>query len=165
MNGTGTASIPDGAAVVAGSGRPRLRLRLLLLLVVALAGISLAAMTGLNGNLVYYKTPTELVRDTGLHGKRVRVGGLVMPGSVRRSPGTVSFTLTDGVTDLHVVNRGQPSGVFQAGQGALVDGFWGRDDVFRSDQVLVKHDNTYRAPNGNKYSPPDPLRTAQVTNR
>jgi len=55
-------------------------------------------------------------------------------------------TATDGVADVPVVNTGQPRGVFRDGQGAVVEGVLGRDGVFRSDLVLVKHSNSYEPP-------------------
>lgn len=125
-----------------------------MLAVVVLAAVGVLAGAGLSGNLVYYKTTTELVTDPGLSGKRIRLGGLVLPGSVQRTADGVSFTLTDGVRDVRVINVGQPRGVFTAGQGALVEGRLGPDGVFRSDLLLVKHSNSYRAPDGKPYTPP-----------
>ena len=120
--------------------------RLLVLAVVVLSAVGVLAVTGLQGNLVYYKTTTEVLADPGLQGERLRLGGLVAPGSVRRGPQGVSFVLTDGVQEVRVVNSEQPRGVFTEGQGALVEGVLGADGVFRSDLLLVKHGNEYRAP-------------------
>ncbi|SEK68815.1 cytochrome c-type biogenesis protein CcmE [Blastococcus sp. DSM 46786] len=127
-------------------GRRRLPLRLLAVAGVVLVGVGILAAAGLQGSLVYYRTPTELLADASLQGDRVRLGGLVVQGSVERTGEGVRFELTDGVTDVAVVNSGQPRGVFQEGQGAVVEGRLGEDGVFRSDVLLVKHDNEYRAP-------------------
>ena len=131
-------------------GRPRERrrlpLRLLAVAGVVLVGVGILAAAGLQGSLVYYRTPTELVTDDSLQGDRVRLGGLVVAGSVQRTDGGVRFELTDGVADVVVVNSGQPRGVFQEGQGAVVEGRLGADGVLYSDVLLVKHDNEYRAP-------------------
>jgi cytochrome c-type biogenesis protein CcmE len=124
----------------------RLRLRLLLVAVVVLAAVGVLAFAGLSGSLVYYKTTSELLADHGLVGHRLRLGGLVVQGSVHRTAGGVRFELTDGVADVPVVNTGQPRGVFQDGQGAVVEGVLGRDGVFRSDVLLVKHSNSYEPP-------------------
>ena len=126
--------------------RRRVPVRLLLVAVVVLAGIGVLAGAGLQGSLVYYKTTSELVADPSLEGERLRLGGLVLSGSVARGPDGVRFTLTDGVQEVQVVNSEQPRGVFQEGQGALVEGVLGGDGVFRSDLLLVKHGNEYRAP-------------------
>lgn len=123
-----------------------MRLRLLVLAGVVLAGVGVLAVAGLSGSLVYYKTTSELLADPGLVGHRVRLGGLVVTGTVHRTAGGVSFELSDGVREVPVVNSGQPQGVFREGQGAVVEGVLGRDGVFRSDVLLVKHSNEYEPP-------------------
>jgi len=128
------------------ASRRRVPVRLLLVAVVALAGVGVLASAGLSGSLVYYKTTSELVADPGLQGERVRLGGLVVAGSLTRSADGVGFRLTDGVREVAVVNGEQPRGVFAEGQGAIVEGVFGSDGVFRSDLLLVKHGNEYRAP-------------------
>jgi len=139
---------------VGGAGRPpRIRLRLASLALVAIAGIGVLAVSGLGGSLVYYKTPTELLQVHSGDGQRLRLGGLVMPGTVARTAAGVAFTLTDGVTDVRVVNTGTPTGVFQAGQGAIVEGTWS-NGTFASDTLIVKHSNEYRSKNGRPYIPP-----------
>lgn len=134
----------------------RLPWRLLLVAVVTLGAVGLLAGAGLQGNVVYYKTTSELVADPSLHGQRLRLGGLVLPSSVRFDGTGVSFMLSDGVQDVPVVNVGQPRGVFQEGQGALVEGVWDADGVFRSDLLLVKHSNEYRPPENGLHAEPAP---------
>jgi cytochrome c-type biogenesis protein CcmE len=142
-----------GAAVTRVAGarpsvvqRRRLPLRLLLVAVVALGTVGVLAVAGLQGSLVYYKTTSELLADPALQGERLRLGGLVVEGSVETTADGVRFELTDGVQDVPVVHTGSPRGVFQEGQGAVVEGVLGKDGVFRSDVLMVKHDNEYRAP-------------------
>jgi len=130
----------------AARGRKRVPVRLLLVAVVALTAVAVLAVAGLSGSLVYYKTTSELVSDPGLVGQRVRLGGLVVTGSVEQTAAGVRFELTDGVQEVPVVNTGQPRGVFAEGQGAVVEGVLGRDGVFRSDVLLVKHSNVYEPP-------------------
>jgi cytochrome c-type biogenesis protein CcmE len=120
--------------------------RLLAVAGVVLAAVGVLAVAGLQGGLVYYRTTSELVADPGLQGERVRLGGLVVEESVERTVDGVSFVLTDGVRDVPVRHTGQPRGVFQEGQGAVVEGVLGSDGRFRSDVLLVKHDNEYRPP-------------------
>jgi cytochrome c-type biogenesis protein CcmE len=126
--------------------RRRTPVRLLLVAAVALTAVAVLAFAGLSGSLVYYKTTSELVSDRGLVGHRVRLGGLVVTGSVERTAQGVRFDLTDGVQEVPVVNTGQPRGVFRDGQGAVVEGVLGTDGVFRSDVLLVKHSNSYEPP-------------------
>ncbi|TQN42546.1 cytochrome c-type biogenesis protein CcmE [Blastococcus colisei] len=134
------------AADVPAARRRQLPVRLLLVAGVVLVAVGVLAVAGLQGSLVYYRTTSELVADPELPGQRVRLGGLVVAGTVETTAEGVRFELTDGVQDVPVVNTGQPRGVFQEGQGAVVEGILGTDGVFRSDVLLVRHDNEYRAP-------------------
>jgi cytochrome c-type biogenesis protein CcmE len=133
--------------------RRRVPVRLLLVAGIVLLAVGVLAVAGLQGSLVYYRTTTELLADPSLQGDRLRLGGLVVERSVETTADGVRFELTDGVTDVPVVNTGQPRGVFQEGQGAVVEGVLGADGVFRSDVLLVKHDNEYRAPAGGSGRP------------
>lgn len=122
--------------------RPRNRA----LIVAAVAVISLGALaaSGLDENLVYYRTPTELAEEPTPDDAVVRVGGMVTEGSLQRTSEGTRFTLTDGVTDIEVLHTGEVRGVFQEGQGALAEGRMGPDGVFRSSKLMVQHDNEYR---------------------
>ncbi len=130
------------------------RWRLAVLVAGTLAVVALLAVSGLNHTLVYYRTPTELMHDRTLVGKQVRVGGLVQPGTLHRAGPTVTFTLTDGATSIPVRFTGPINGVFAAGRDALVDGKLTPGGTFDGDQLMVKHDDTYRGPNGKHYTPP-----------
>ena len=130
------------------------RWRLAVVVAVTLAAITVLAAAGLNHTLVYYRTPTELVNDHGLVGEQVRVGGLVKPGTLHRTGPTVTFTLTDGATDLRVRFTGAINGVFAPGRDALIDGRLTPTGVFDGDELMVKHDDTYRGPDGKPYTPP-----------
>jgi len=101
----------------------------------------------LNDNLVYYLTPSEALasRADFPDGHRFRLGGLVEPGSVRRWAGGVGFTLTDGRRSVPVTHQGAPSQLFREGVGVVVEGSWA-GDRFRSDTMLLKHDENYRPP-------------------
>lgn len=129
------------------------QVRLAVVGVVAVGALGLLAASGLGDSLLYYRTPSE-VETAGAQGDRVRLGGMVQLGSVTNEGGTVRFVLTDGAADVTVLHRGDPSGVFQEGQGALVEGTFGEDGVFRSDVLVVKHSNEYRAADGEAYEPP-----------
>lgn len=113
-------------------------------MLVVLAGLGAYGMAG-DDTVVYYQTPSELADDPPPPEAPVRLGGLVVEGSVERRGERVRFVLTDGVADIDVVHDGQVRGVFQEGQGALVEGRATGDGVFRSELLMVQHDNTYQA--------------------
>jgi cytochrome c-type biogenesis protein CcmE len=101
----------------------------------------------LNDNLVYYLTPSEALarRADFPDGHRFRLGGLVEPGSVRQVAAGVAFTLSDGRRSVPVTYQGAPSQLFREGVGVVVEGSWAADR-FRSDTMLLKHDEDYRPP-------------------
>jgi cytochrome c-type biogenesis protein CcmE len=103
------------------------------------------AWKGLSGNLVYFRTPTEILH-AGTVGERARLGGLVEPGSVRRTSHTLEFVVTDGTSHLTVIDTGGVPSLFRTGQGVVVEGSYGSDGAFHADTVLIKHNGVYRPP-------------------
>jgi cytochrome c-type biogenesis protein CcmE len=105
------------------------------------------AYKGLQGNLVYFRTPTEILEQgRSAIGERVRLGGLVMPGSIRRDGATVRFVVTDQTTRMTVIdNEGVPA-LFRDGKGVVLEGYYGADGAFHADTVLVKHSDRYAPP-------------------
>jgi cytochrome c-type biogenesis protein CcmE len=113
---------------------------------VIVGSLGWVAAKGLTGNLVYYQTPTELLSGGGQVGERIRVGGLVAPGSVQRGGDTVRFILTDQTTRLTVVGPSSLPALFRDGRGVVVEGAYRTDGAFHADTVLVKHSDSYRPP-------------------
>ncbi|MDW5329666.1 cytochrome c maturation protein CcmE [Plantactinospora sp. KLBMP9567] len=129
-------------------GRARFSLAL-----VVLAGTALLIHAGLQGTLSYYRTPTELAADPDDRTTRARLGGAVVPGSVRQDGDQIVFRLAADGHEITVRQTGVPPDTFRAGQDAVVEGVLGSDGVFYADQVLVKHGNDYRPP------PPPPAKS------
>ncbi|GGH47998.1 cytochrome c maturation protein CcmE [Microbacterium album] len=92
--------------------------------------------------LVYYRTPTEVVR-AGDAPEPVRVAGLVVDGSLVRSEGASQFVLTDGATQLRVRYDGLLPALVQEGEGAVVEGRLGPDGAVAATEVLLRHSNEY----------------------
>lgn len=126
--------------------------RLLVAAVFVAGGLGWVAYSGLKGNLVYYRTPTEILRQgQSAVGERIRLGGLVLPGSIRRNGTVVRFVVTDETTRMTVIDtEGVPS-LFREGRGVVLEGYYGADGAFHADSVLVKHND--------RYSPPRPGET------
>jgi cytochrome c-type biogenesis protein CcmE len=121
--------------------------RLVVTTAVIAAALAWVAAKGLSGNLVYYRTPAEVIAGgVGEDARPIRVGGLVEPGSVNEDGSLVRFTVSDSGARLPVETaEGVPS-LFKAGRGVVVEGIYGRDGVFHADTVLVKHGSEYRPP-------------------
>ncbi|MDC3081460.1 cytochrome c maturation protein CcmE [Paracoccaceae bacterium] len=89
----------------------------------------------------FYKSPTQLleVKDASI---KLRVGGLVMKGSVESTGVDNSFLITDGDNEVEVKFVGVLPDLFAEGRGVIVRGQF-RDNVFVASQVLAKHDEKY----------------------
>jgi Cytochrome c-type biogenesis protein CcmE len=123
------------------------RLRLLGCLAVIVAALAWVSVRGLTGSLVYYLEPSDVVTHHQADlGQRVRLGGYVVPGSVERVGGTLTFTVTDGTESISVVSTGPVPQLFRAGQGVVLEGELGADHAFHSDTLLVKHNGEYQPP-------------------
>src|SRR4051812_42200842 len=85
--------------------RRRARWFMVIAFVVAAAAFVVIAAGGINKNLVYYWTPTDL-RSAGdkAYGATIRLGGMVAKGSVKKEPGAsgVEFDVKDAVQVVHV---------------------------------------------------------------
>jgi cytochrome c-type biogenesis protein CcmE len=115
------------------------------------AALCYLAFSNMGQNLVYYWTPEELLAaGEGARGADVRLGGMVKKGSVRWDKGaqTLDFTVFDGIAEVDVHSTGLPPQMFRENIGVVIEGQLGDDTVFRSSRMLVKHDNTYSAPEG-----------------
>ena len=98
-------------------------------------------------NLVFFYSPSELVAKKELIGKDIRIGGLVLEGSVRRLPNLITeFTLTDLTGDVVVRHRGSLPGLFRQGQGMVSSGQLDENGIFISKNLLAKHDENYMPP-------------------
>jgi cytochrome c-type biogenesis protein CcmE len=117
------------------------------LIVIAAAGALLAlavtlTLIGLKDSVVYFVAPSELATKAE-PGQRVRLGGLVVAGSLRREAGIVRFTVTDGASETEVRYDGQLPDLFREGQGVVAEGVWQPGAPFEASRVLAKHDETY----------------------
>lgn len=118
----------------------------LLVGLVLAAGLAVLVARGLGSGSVYYFAPSELA-SARTEGRVIRVGGTVVPGSVRwqKAAGILRFELTDGRGRVAVANAGAPPSLFRAGRSTLVEGRLS-GGTLRSSSLIVKHDANYRAP-------------------
>jgi cytochrome c-type biogenesis protein CcmE len=92
----------------------------------------------------YFYMPADLQQAKIAPGQRIRLGGLVEDGTVRRGEGTrVSFAVTDQQSSVKVVYTGLLPDLFREGQGVITEGTFGPDGLFVADSVLAKHDENY----------------------
>jgi cytochrome c-type biogenesis protein CcmE len=101
----------------------------------------------LRDTIVFFHTPKEVAEKQVPAGKRIRLGGLVAEGSLKRGEGlTVSFAITDIAKTIPVSYTGILPDLFREGQGVVAEGKLDPAGRFHADTVLAKHDENYMPP-------------------
>src|SRR5437764_7424242 len=105
------------------------------------AGLVLYA---LNDAIVFFNSPTDVLEKHVAPGARIRLGGLVKPGTLTRGDNlAVRFEVTDGNKSVPVTYVGILPDLFREGQGVVTEGAMDPGGSFKADNVLAKHDETY----------------------
>lgn len=148
------------------------RRRRLMVVVAILVGLGLATglvMYALRSNIDLFYTPSEILYGRGAQhtdiphvGQQLRIGGVVMPGSVQRDPNTlaVRFKLYDANGVVEVSYVGILPDLFREGQGIVAQGVLEDGHLIKAQQVLAKHDAKYTPPeieDAMKKNPNDPV--------
>ncbi len=77
----------------------------------------------LRDTIVFFHTPKEVAEKQIPAGKRIRLGGLVAEGSLKRGEGlTVTFAITDTAKTIPVSYTGILPDLFREGQGVVAEG-------------------------------------------
>jgi cytochrome c-type biogenesis protein CcmE len=123
------------------------RQRRISLIAVSLGVLALAlglVLSALKDSIVFFNSPTDVLQKHVAAGTRIRLGGLVSPGSLVRSDNMqVRFQVTDGNHAVTVAYQGLLPDLFREGQGVVTEGALDTAGVFRADSVLAKHDENY----------------------
>lgn len=113
---------------------------------IILAVVAWEAISGFQQSKTYYVTVNELT-----HGKsarhRVRVGGIVEPGTIERRDGTLTFRLAQDSLSIPVTYVGSDTlpDTFKDGAQAIVDGDYLANGEFRADKIQAKCASKYQA--------------------
>jgi len=116
---------------------------------IAAAGAVLAIAAGLilfalSNKIVFFYTPSDMTKQGIAAGTRVRIGGLIEMGSVKRDAAmNVEFRITDTEKTLTVHYKGLLPDLFREGQGVVAEGVYQGSDMVLADTVLAKHDENY----------------------
>jgi cytochrome c-type biogenesis protein CcmE len=121
--------------------------RRLVLIGSALGVLGLAAalvLSALKDSIVFFNSPSDVVQKHVAPGTRIRLGGLVKPGTIVRGPNlAVQFDVTDGENTIAVAYQGLLPDLFREGQGVVTEGVVESPGAFKADNVLAKHDENY----------------------
>src|SRR5262245_4975583 len=121
--------------------------RRLVLIGTSLGVLTIAAalvLGALRDSIVFFNSPTDVAEKHVVPGTRMRIGGLVKPGSVERGDNLlVRFAVSDGKSNIPVHYRGIVPDLFREGQGVVAEGKLESDGMLAADTVLAKHDERY----------------------
>ncbi len=125
--------------------RKRRRLYIVLFGMAILGVAAALVLTAFEDNIVFFHSPTDIATKDLPKDRRLRVGGVVVADSIKREADgvTIRFDLTDLSNTVAVTYRGVLPDLFREGQGAVVEGKLDAGNVFRAEEVLAKHDETY----------------------
>jgi cytochrome c-type biogenesis protein CcmE len=96
-------------------------------------------------NLVFFLTPTDVVAGKAKGATKLRIGGMVENGSLKRLEDglTVSFEVTDFSHSIPVTYTGLLPNLFKEGQGVIAEGSFEKNGKFKAKTILAKHDEKY----------------------
>ena len=117
-------------------------------IILALVSMSIGVvliLSALKENIVFFYSPSELLAKSPSPDQHIRVGGLVMEGTVKKEKDKIDFDVTDTVHTLHVSYRGIAPGLFREGQGIVAEGNF-KNGQFVATNLLAKHDENYMPP-------------------
>jgi cytochrome c-type biogenesis protein CcmE len=124
------------------------RLITVLLILISSALGSFLVIRALDSNLDFFFTPSELFKEELPNNKRIKVGGMVLDGSVIRDKANISFVITDYEGSIDVEFDGIVPDLFKEGSGVVVLGYL-KDKTIIAEDVLAKHDENYMPPSIN----------------
>ena len=127
------------------------RSRRKMLVAMVIFGVAIASVLLLNAfeeNINAFYSPTQIHVGEAPADRTIRVGGLVVDGSVRREENSlaVQFDLTDNAEVVPVSYTGILPDLFREGQGIVAMGRLDASGLFVADEVLAKHDENYMPP-------------------
>lgn len=102
----------------------------------------------LRSNINLFYPPVDIVAGKAPIGKKIRAGGMVLTGSVKRATDSlrVEFVVTDYKANVTVVYEGILPDLFSEGEGVVAAGELDEEGVFYATEVLAKHDENYMPP-------------------
>lgn len=121
----------------------------IVLAIVAGVGIAVAlALSALQQNINLFYTPTQIANGEAPLDTRIRAGGMVEKGSVKRSNDSLQtdFVVTDYVARVTIRFHGILPDLFREGQGIVAMGKIDDSGILLADEVLAKHDENYMPP-------------------
>lgn len=126
------------------------RLWILLACLICLGGATTLMLKALSGNIVFFMTPSQLQHPSSLHARMIRLGGMVVAGSINKNISSshmdMTFDITDGQAATTIHYSGLVPDLFREGQSVVAIGTLNSNGTFNATDILAKHDETYMPP-------------------
>ena len=118
-----------------------------LLVVLSSAAIGLVTFA-LRDNINLFYPPADVVAGKAPTDRSIRLGGMVVEGSIERSDTDLetTFWVTDYEASVGVRYSGILPDLFREGQGVIARGQLESPERFIAHEVLAKHDENYMPP-------------------
>ena len=125
----------------------RLRIFYLSILLFILSITIFLILKSLEDNVVYFFSPTEIYNKPNISlEKKIRVGGLVKEGSVKKKGKGINFIISDLKNEIIVSFVGITPNLFSEGKGVIAEGKLRDKKYFIANKILAKHDENYMPP-------------------
>ena len=122
------------------------RLKIFILILITTSVIIFFIYNNLKKNTVYFYAPQEIKNLSELPPNKVRVGGLVKEGSLKKNNDIYIFVITDFKNEIFVEYKGLLPTLFAEGKSAVVEGVLKDKKYFIASTILAKHDENYMPP-------------------
>lgn len=124
------------------------RLIIVLFIVFGVSAAVGLTMYALSQNINLFYSPTQIAEGEAPKNTRIRAGGMVVEGSVKRDQNSlnVTFDVTDYEKSVTIHFDGILPDLFREGQGIVAQGELDSNNVLQASEVLAKHDENYMPP-------------------
>ena len=122
------------------------RLIVILASLVLITGSLILILNNYKKNIIFFYTPTELIKADANINQKVRIGGFVKQNSIKKIASLkthITFIVTDKESDIFVEYKGILPDLFKEGQGAVIEGILINNNKIQADKVFAKHDENY----------------------
>ena len=120
------------------------------LILSALGGLIFIISTNFRDNLVFFFTPSEILKKPPHTQQVIRLGGVVKANSLQilsQQHYQLQFVVSDFHHDIPVRYQGFLPDLFREGQGVVAEGIYDSStNLFIAKRLLAKHDETYKPP-------------------
>ena len=121
------------------------RLFLVIAALVAIVGAGFLAASALKDEAAYFYTPNDAKVKGVEPGRAIRLGGMVVQGSLKHAADgvTINFDVTDGKSTVPATFTGIAPDLFREGSGVVAEGSFDKSGKFVATNLLAKHDERY----------------------